>query len=196
MSIAEKASDPSSEEAELQAIWKSVATKTIDAQTKALYGGANFRLNVAKAFSAAWKATSLYFKMKKAALLGGPGIEDVLGIGSDVVGLVTASLNAVREKLHPLAYVACFALSSAEQGIKSDTLKSRIEAFVRDCLANPRPWYASLPDKVVKEAANAMKDPDWFDTIVPLLRQQGWLEEKDGIMHFKPRDFVWGFADG
>jgi hypothetical protein len=82
-----------------------VATKSQDAQTQALIGGINFRVNVAKAFLAAWITAKVYFKAK-VALTGAIHPGDVLEIGLDVYNIIVTTLDALRENMLPLEYSA------------------------------------------------------------------------------------------
>src|SRR5690348_9244645 len=86
-----------------------------NAQELARLGGVNVRINLRKSFEAAGKGVAFGIAVAKIYASGQVHLEDVGGIAAGF-GLWSTFLDAIREKMTPLQYVACCAIGQSEDG--------------------------------------------------------------------------------
>jgi hypothetical protein len=143
MSESDQQTLTSDQKREIATAWADSVEKTRDAQTQALIGGLNFRVNVAKAFRAAWTTAKICFTAKKIALTGSVGPADIIGIATDIYTAVVSTLDALRERMHPLEYTACIVLSGSHDLTPTEFEQQLTEFLVAGSHAD-LPWYIGL----------------------------------------------------
>jgi len=180
----------------LKQILNNAVTKTEDTpdQTLALGGGMNFRINVAKALKAAFLSTKTYIKAKVMIVTGTVNPAEALGMAKDVWDIVVTTLDALRERMGELEYVACVVLSGFEDGVSREDFEKELKDVLASELPPETPWYLGLTTTRLETARNSFKAVKNFDEVLQLLRDEDWLDEAGGKYKFKPRHYTWGFS--
>jgi hypothetical protein len=136
------------------------------------------------------------FTVKKIVLTGTLHPTEVLGIASDVYNIIVTTLDALREKMHPLEYTACVVLSSSPDGMTHQEFEKELTNFLVSGKGKDLPWYVGCTSGLLQDALAALQVKDGFTKLMDLLRKNDWLLEQEGKVKFKPRNFTWGVSTG
>jgi hypothetical protein len=175
----------------------SAATKRLppDSQAKALLFGVNVRLNVAKAFEAAWTATKIWLKVQAAGATAGLSLIDGMELAGESFALVTATLKAIGETVPADVYVACVVLGSAPAGMSEKDFESNLRSFLDNPSSHSFPWYLGLTNKRLADAKQNLSAPNAFGSLMIFLRKNLWVDDvAGGMVKVRPRNFEWGLS--
>jgi len=181
---------PVGDREELSKAWADSIKTIEDAQVLALAGGMNFRIDLAKALVAVWLTAELYLKTVEAATTWTAAPVKLMGIPSKLFAAVVATLDAVREKMNPLVYVACAVLSQAPQGLTKVQLKQKLDDFFADPKSQTLPWYLGVDRTQFHEARGNYEGGEKLDDLIAALHEDKWIENADERMTFKTRHFT------
>jgi hypothetical protein len=156
--------------------------------------GGQWRLNLKHALAAAAKAVAGAATIVH-VLRGQASPADFAG-GAALLTLWSSFLDAIRQKMTALQYVACVAIAKAPEGVTRDQLKTVIGEFLKTAESDPPPWWLGLSPKLLADAkvqlANLPADPSQF---IEDLKKKGWAEEKDGMIAVRSRNFTLGIGE-
>lgn len=186
---------PSDDVRVLTALWRDAVTIERDAQTKALIAGMNFRLNLAKAFEAAYKTAKAYLKTKQFALSGGTDLMAGIEAAQSGIGAVACALNAFAEQVHELVYVGCMVLSESPDGLEVAAFEQRLREFLDQSRDQAFPWYTGLTTTRLAAARDAL-DGQSIDALVTRMETDGLVTRTGTKITYTPKNFVLGFLDG
>lgn len=182
---------------EAQGLWSAaVSSHGADQQVQALFGGGNFRINVAKALRAAYLSAKLYVKGQLVLGTGAIGPMEIGDLAKGAWDVVIAALDALRERMHPAEYSICLVLSGhGTTGMAESDLKSAVLEFV-NFDSGKLPWYMGINDSFLRDARNAIQTTDGFDQWLKQVQGDGLVVAESGMLKFKERHFEWGFSLG
>ncbi|SIO12983.1 hypothetical protein SAMN05444166_2610 [Singulisphaera sp. GP187] len=183
---------PSDVQAELQTAWHNAVERVGEGTDydKALGFGINFRINVSKAFKAAWTTAKIYFTAEKIKLTGDLSPATLMGLASDAFTLVVATLDALREHMGGAEYVACVVLSRSEEGIPVGEFKKNLQDFIRLGGEQVLPWYIFISKPMIDELEQTLETDEKFEDLLEVLRNKDWIDEKGDTLRFKSRHLV------
>jgi hypothetical protein len=182
------------EQQQLTDAWAESVVQDQDAEIQALIAGLNFRVDIVKAFKAAWITAKIYFTGQRIMMVGTTNPIEVIGIATDVDNLVVTTLDALRERMLPLEYTACVVLSSSPDGMTEQEFKQRLTEFLVLDEGAELPWYLGLTRGHLQDSLAALQAKDGFINLMNLLRKNDWLLEESGKVKFKPRHYRWGLS--
>lgn len=183
---------------EAQDAWsQALSSQSSDQQVKALFGGGNFRINVAQALKAAYLSAKLYVEGKLALATGSVGPMEIAKLGKGAWNVVVATLDALRESMHPANYALCLVLSGHEpEGLTEAELKAAVLEFVNGKGVEELPWYMGISGSFLAEARKLLQAGGGFEQTLEQAREDKFVSEESGRLRFKERHFEWGFRLG
>jgi hypothetical protein len=181
----------------LNALWKDAAVpeNPPPAQTaaQALAFGVNFRVNLLKAFQAAWETAQIAIKLTVATHTFDP--LSALEIGVEVVSAVHTIFSSLVQGMRPIDYITAVILSNSEELTGAD-LRKAVEDFLRNPNASQFSWYLGMSEDRVRRAREVAAMTTWFDQTLDRLREADFLLEQNQIMRFKPHHYTVGWKEG
>jgi len=186
-----------SEKGALAARWRDAARQTpLPAGTgaaQALALGVNFRVNLLKAFEAAWETAKAV--IKGTAVAHAPfDIGGWLDVGIETVGAINAIFASLVQRMRPIDYVTCLVLSNRPDGFSNGQLQEAVKTFLDNPDASHFAWYFALTEDRIRRAREVTEGPNWFQTVLANLRKDNFVEERDGKLIFKSRNFTVGWS--
>ena len=180
----------------LQGLWQQVSV-SLEPQTpaKAAFMGVNLRVNLLEALHATWETAAV--AIKTAVALHTPfDLAEWLGIGVEAISAVRSIYSSLVQYMPPINYVAYVILSKTPQGLPEVALKSSIETFLADPSSANFEWYLGMRKGLLDQAKKATELKTWFETVMQKLADDQMIERRtDGVVTFKPRNFVFGMRE-
>lgn len=176
-------------------LWKGIATVVpVQSPEQAPLLGANVRINVAKALESVYRSAALVIKLKGAVVTGDTGA--LLDMPDEFFSLVISTLDAVREKMDPLTYVACVALSRNEDGLDDRELETAIADLLDKDAGGHFPWYLGLTKNLLDSARTNLRALAGIEKLRASLVSDRWAESATGDtsgtrIKLVPRNFTW-----
>lgn len=178
----------------LDLLWSSSVESAHRSDTLALLAGRNFRIDIFKAFKAAYETVKAYSEAQKYIA---SHFTDI-GAGSaamySAICAVRSALCALSESIQEDAYVACMVLASNPNGIQEQQLQTDIENFIRDATGKSFPWYTGLTQSRLKIALEKLKKRKAGE-LVKYLCDNELSTAKDGSVKYTPKHYVVGLGE-
>jgi hypothetical protein len=174
-------------------LWTAAVEVEPPPPTKALGFGVNFRIDIKKLFHAAWETFKACVEL--AVVHGNP--TDPVAIakaGEALYQAAQAVLASIHEKMNPLEYVGCLMLASAD-GLRAEDFEDRLRVFLTSTGPTYAPSYLGLSDKRLAAARELFAAPGAFADLLALLSKNRWLDQRNGLLHFKPRHVTLGITE-
>ena len=169
---------------EVQIAWSgAVARVGGDVATQALIGGANYRVSVLGAFKAAFYTITFYLRGQ--AALAAPMVAPLeLGeLAANGWEMVTATLDAVRERMGELAYATCHVLSGAgEQGMTEAQLREAVGKFLGECDPAKLPWYLGFSPALLAQARASYAVESGFPDALAEMRKKEFTRRQEVVL--------------
>jgi hypothetical protein len=167
----------------LKGLWNGVElprTTTPSQGTLFLGAGVNFRLNLGRAFVAAWETSKA--AVKGIAAAHAPfAIWAWLEAGAEAAGAIHAIFVSLVDRMQPIDYVTAVILANQPFGLTDDELKSKVETY----LANPDEtkfaWYLAMSGEKIDEAKESAEAPNWFELTKKELTEKSQMMVVDAI---------------
>ena len=194
----------SSDASELGSAWNAAINQINDESTKALGFGKRFRINVCKALKACFLTAKAILKGKIAIATAKIDPLSIMELGAEAFAAAVAVLDAIREKMSPIDYLICLALSARDDGLTKEELCTEVNDLLRmltptgesDAAEQPTlPFYLSIRKADVDLAKNDWGDGSKVDDILAeLLRSRTVDRVGPSKYTYHDRDFEWGFS--
>lgn len=151
--------------------------------------GVNFRVNVIKALQATLQLARLVGKVATA----GNNPAAWPDIGLEALAAVRAVFASLVQTMREIDYVTYVLLSEQAGGLTEADLKTRVEAFLLEPASQPFAWYLAMTEKRIESASQQVLQPNWMETTLRELEERGMAERKNGLVTYRPRNFVVGW---
>jgi hypothetical protein len=176
-------------QAQLRAVWQGSYSKTPDPNTKFLLGGVNIRLNAFQMLKAAWHTSEFCAKVKGVAVMAVLDPVGLLDLPMTLFHAISSGLEAVRESMTPLEYVACVVLAG-----KESMPEAAFPHALRDFLKPGAqcPWYVATRHQV-EQARQTLAD-EGIGELIATLEQNKRIRREDDQLIFVPRNWELGIS--
>jgi hypothetical protein len=179
-------------------LWKGIATIVpVQSSEQAPFLAGNVRINVAKALESVYRSAALVIRLKSVVMTGDASV--LLDMPGEFFSLVISTLDAVREKMDPLTYVACVALSRNEEGLEDSELETTIAELLDNEAGEHFPWYLGLTKGLLETARTNYGAWRGIEKLRISLVSDGWAKPVTGDtstprIQLVPRNFTWGLS--
>jgi len=182
--------------ARVRKLWETAATAIPQTQTAEVFPafGANFRISLLEAVQGTLESAHTAEQVENAASrLFDP--VTWFGVGLQAVCAIRSVISSLVETMQPIDYITYVMLSKKQDGYAEEELKEFILEFLHRPDAFTFAWYLGMDLGRAERARAITKDPDWFDDAVKRLKDKDMVEQRNGSLVFRSRNFIIGWND-
>lgn len=154
--------------------------------------GVRMRLNLKHAFVAAAKGVAAV--ASAANLMHGNVTPTDLGGGAAALTFWSSFLDAIRQKMTALEYVACVAISQSPDGAPISQFKEVVGAFILKAGANKQAWWLRLSEERLADAKLQLNNTSDVEDFVNKMVEKGWATNEGGSVKVRSRNFTLGIT--